>query len=721
MALSRDAFIEKYLDELEGNIGSIKNAVKGLKNDPESQDDLRNLLRSIHSIKGSSKMLKFDCIEAIVHGLEGVFRGVAEGRYDVSPRMIQLGFLTVDYLQNGKEKIRIQKSDELPVADLFEVFERARANEPFSLDHLRPEAAEPVEPKSFETDIPPEFRLSVSDKIQVRLSRMETIIRKFNNLMIRQFRMKKEYDEIRDLESHFKEMLGKFSGDNGQIPMGHDFLDRIRQLRKGFDADLRMLERSAQEIREEIYSLRMLPLDLVLQPVKEMVADMAESLGKEIELTVSGGDIRLDKLVLEKIHDPIIHLVRNGVDHGLEKPLQRTARGKPRAGQLTIACSRETEQVVIRIADDGRGIDYEKIREKSMAMHPMQAEEIRVMDRDALNAFIFSSGFSTLSRVGELSGRGVGLDLVRYNIEKVKGKITLSNPPEGGSEFLLTLPHSIATVEGFFIGAGKSDLFVPANFISEIMLIHPKDIFTMLNRRSIRRREKVVPIYRLSGILERTLTDAEIEKGPEEYRSLMIIDSLGETVAVEVDRVVEYASLVHKPLPENLSDLKLVQGIVFDKNFRIIPILHIPEILTRLKRMREMESKKRFSMESREYKKILLVEDSDSAREIVRSVLALENYNVVTAADGIEGLERLREHRIHLIITDIKMPRMDGLTFVENIRRESGYESTPLIVITSVDDPEIRAQFYQKGANAYILKSEFDRGNLIQEVRTLIG
>ncbi len=734
MAFDRDDFIDNYLDELQENTETIDRSILALKKDPDNDDALTTLLRALHTIKGSSRMLKFDHVEKIVHGLENVFKGVKEKRYEIEKALIQLVFITTDYLKSGADKIRSERDDSMPIAPLLAVFEKAYANEPYSVDGLRPAEPVPAEGPPAEGQAPeraeagagegPEVRVSDYETIRVKISKMDRIIKQFNNLIIKQFQFKKENDLLQELEGRFKVLTtagGSAPGNGGGkdpelTRKENECLKLIQQIRKNFSTGITLLERSAFEVQEEVYSLRMLPLDLILAPLAKMVEVMAMGLEKEVEFTVSGGDIMLDKIILEKLNDPIIHILRNALDHGIESPMDRTAKSKPPAGRISVDCHLESGNIIIRVADDGKGIDYERIRRKSIALHPMQEEEILSMDDAALNAFIFTSGFSTNEKVKEISGRGVGLDIVRYNVEQIKGKITLTSERDRGSAFILTLPLSLATVEGFFVFAGGEKFLIPANFVKEISIVKREQRLDLLNRNAIKLHDKIIPIYRLATILGKSTEEREGDK-----LFVVVVESLGEMIGMVVDGVLQYASLIYKPLPRNLSKLKLMQGIVFDESYNIITILYIPEVMKRFKRTRSIEGRKKFSADRREYKKILVVDDSYSAREIQRSILELENYNVVTAGDGIEGLEALKTDHFHLIITDIKMPRMDGLTFVENLRQDEAYQKTPVIVISSVDDPETKQAFFGRGADAFIVKSEFDRGNLIQEVRGLIG
>ncbi len=719
----RDEFIDNYLDELNENIERLDGAVLTLKKDPENEDALNLLLRALHTVKGSSRMLKFNHVEAVVHGLENVFKGIREKRYALSRPLIQLVFISTDHLRSAAGKIRAEKDDDLPGGGLLAVYEKVCASEPFSLEGLRP-AVEPRQPVGSDSTAGSGTsrngsRIVQYETIRVKLSRMERIISQFNTLVLNQFQLKKEWGAIDELETEFRELMAADPGQAGtpaHRKQQTGCLKRIRGIRKNFTSAIDLLERSTLAVQDEIYSLRMLPMSLILSPLEKMVAELSLSLDKEIDFSINGGDLLLDKLVLEKLNDPLIHLVRNAIDHGLESPDSRRRKGKPAAGTLRIDCCSEGGNIIVRLTDDGRGINYGKIREKAMAQNPLQADEIRAMEPAALNSFIFSPSFSTTDAVRDLSGRGMGLDIVRHNIEQVKGRITLESMPDAGTTFILSLPLSLATVEGFFVSAGGEKFLIPSNFIHEIAIVDESQRMTILDRWAVKLHGKVVPVYPLAAVLDRSW-----EEEPGDRIFVVVVESMGEMVGIRVDAVVQFASLIYKPLPRGLSGLGLLQGIVFDDNYNIVSILYIPEVMRRFKSIRDIETRRKFSADRREYKRVLVVDDSYSAREIQRSILELENYTVETAADGIEGLDRLKEQRFHLIITDIKMPRMDGLTFVENLRRDDGNRGTPVIVVSSVDDPDTRRQFMEKGANGFIVKSEFDRGNLIQEVKALIG
>ncbi len=742
MAINREAFIANYLEELADNLSVVDSGILVLKKDPENDEELTRLLRSLHTIKGSSRMLKFSTVEKIAHGIENVFKGVKEERYPVSTELIQLVFITTDTIRNAAEVIRVSGDDTLEIHSLLNAYDYAYAGEPYDVQALRSEygkkevfsavpppeetggsgGSEPEEAAPSRRPLPSSSDEGEGeyDTIRIQVSRIDKIVKLLNNLIIRQFQLRKENEVLAGMERSLQTLGSSGAGHKGSSLFSEEMtslMENLQVLKKSFQEELPQIERNIFDLQEEILSLRMLPLELILGSLGKMVEETAIITGKEISYSTRGTELKLDKFILERLHDPVIHIVRNSVDHGIETPEERKAAGKEAEGRLEIACSSEGGNIVIRIRDDGRGLDYEKIRRRAMEMEPLRREEIEEMDDTALNSYLFRSGFSTKDEITDLSGRGVGLDIVRYNIEKMKGKISLSSKKGEGTEFKLSLPLSLATVNGFFIKSAGEKFLIPAAFVREIVIVHSGEELDLLNRKGYKLRDLIVPLYPLSSIIE----GHESDQAPKNKSFVVIVESMGEVVGIVVDAVIQYNSLIYKPVPKNLASLKSIQGIVFDENYNIINILFIPEIITRFKRIRGIDTRRRFSSGTREYKKVLVVDDSFSTREIEKSILELEHYDVFTAVDGIDGLEKLKEQRFSLIITDIHMPRMDGLTFLENLRKDERYATTPVIVISSDENQAGQSRFREAGADRFIIKSDFDRGNLLKEVKELIG
>ncbi len=706
--MKREAFIGQYLDELGDNIRNLDDAVIALKRDPENEEELNRALRILHTIKGSSRMLQFGNMEKLAHGLESVLKGVREKRYSIGQSIVQLVFATSGKAQEGMRRIRESGSDEMDISALLDCYAKAYANEPFTLKESAEDRIESKPPQEKKSARPEKKEAAPTDYQSVRVSteRIDDIIKRLDNLIINQFQFKKHYEQIRNIEEGLKESADK----SGIVP-----IKEFQKLRKSFAEQLGIVERDTFALQEMIIGLRMFPLNMILGAIPKMVEEMAMAMGKKIRLEIRGGDIRIDKAVLEAINDPIVHLVRNAVDHAIETPDERKAAGKSEEGFIEIACRGESGSIALAISDDGRGINYAIIRDRALELFPSRKHEISEMQDEELVSFLFVSGFSTSKRITEISGRGVGLNIVKFNIERVKGKVSLESVPGKGTVFTLRLPLTLATIEGYFVKSENQTFFVPGHFIREVLLIHREDMLRVMNRDSIKLRDRIIPLLSLQVLIGKSDTSSH----PRTFA--MVVESLGSVIAISIDSVMEYTTLIFKSLPKNLAGLSCIQGIVFDEDYNIVSILHVPALVERSKRLTDIDLKSRRSEARKSDFSILVIDDSKNSREIQKSILESAGYTVMMAEDGIEGLELLRNRQFHLVLTDLPMPRMDGYTLIENMKRDRSLKEIPVIVVSGYDDADSANRALNLGAEKFIVKSSFDRIHLIDAVDKLLA
>lgn len=735
MSIQRAAFIDKYLEELQENIQILDKGIIALKKDPENEEELVTLLRALHTIKGSSRMLKFMQVENISHSLENIFKGVKDKRFSISKQLIQLVFICTDFLRYAVEQIRTTKDDAMNIEALVAEMKKAESNEPYSLSEIhvpqRETKNEASEDSSSSVQNDQKAKSATSSQneeplatgnyetIRVKISHIDKIIRSLNNLIVKQFQLKKEYEQINELENSltaFTLMKQSQSEPNSEYKQKAEALVKdIQKIKKNFLERITLIETNTFELQEGIIALRMLPLELILGSLEKMVEENSMSIGKDVDLTIIGKEVKLDKVILEKVNDPVIHLVRNAMDHGIESPAEREKKGKPRSGKIQIRCYSESQNIVIEISDDGQGLNYDAIRKKAIENGLASEEETSRMTEVELQNFIFMPGFSTKKDVSTISGRGIGMNIVKHNIDKIKGKISIHSEKDKGSIVKLALPLSLATVEGFFVVSSGKKFLIPSNFVREIIILKKEEKIHLLNSEVLKLRDKIIPLYKLS-----TALNLESEK-EEDLSFVVIVESDGEIIGMVVESVIEHSSMIFKPMPKNLHRLNLIQGIVFDESFNIINILYVNGIVQKCKGFSNMDTRKRFVKDNRKYKNILLVDDSINTREILKSILEVEDFNITEASDGIDGLAKAKDKTYHLIISDLNMPRMDGFTFIENLRREEKYKDVPVLVISSMENEEYKNKVKHLNISGMIIKGDFDRNNLMSLVRNLIG
>ncbi|MCQ2981859.1 MAG: response regulator [Treponemataceae bacterium] len=690
MAFSADAFTESFIEETNEHLDTITNGIIALKKDPKDSEPQALILRELHTIKGTSRMLGFPVIERLSHGLEDVFKGIREKQYELSDRIVALSFATCDEIKRAIRQIRAQANDSINVESICGILQKASSGMFFSMDELEPAENDGVEAGNGEED----DSLENITSIRIDISRINDIIRSFDNLIINQFRFKNQLEEFE------KKLQAQESG-------------AITELPKQLKEDMLLTENAIFDTQHELLDLRMLPLAMVLTPLRHEIEQEALTLSKNIDFDIPASSFMLDKAILEKLKEILLHLVRNSIDHGIETVEERVAAGKSPNGKISVSSQQIANHIVITIHDDGRGIQYEKIRQKAQSLFPEQKATIAALSEKELQQYLFMSGFSTSAKPTALSGRGVGLDVVRTAMEAVKGQIHIKTAPGQGTTFELTIPLSLATQQGLFVYTGNLKLMIPSHYIVEVLDCDPAGFTLMQGQSYVHLHEELIPVYYLSSITG-TAKD-------EHATSLIVVEYLETQIAIIVDSISQYENVVVNPLPPILGGLQALQGVVYDENYAIIPILNIPDIIRRLKGLLAYDLKKYQSRNINKTHTVLIVDDSVTTRQIEQSIFETAGYKVETAEDGIIALDLLKVKKIDCIVTDIKMPRMDGLVFLSNVRRLEEHASTPVIVVSGVYDPETKEQFINQGAQAFIVKSEFQRGNLLQAAKELLG
>ncbi len=738
MVISKSKFINKYLDELRENIQTLENGIISLKKNSDDAEEINSVLRALHTIKGSSRMMNFPDMEKISHALENVIKGLKEKRFSASNYLVQWIFISCDVMKIIGNQIQDKEDDAfLLTGKLTEICDKICANEPYDIDSFKKELdsegsqnqkitqndkgseeqKSPVNPTQQQSVRALNVNPLGESTIRINVDQIDNIIQLSNTLTIKQLHLRKNYDMINSIEEQAQELINQYSQNPEEYSIkAKEFLKEVKKIKIDFQDYASEIENNIVDLQENIVNLRMLPIEIILGSLPKMVEETAIKLSKEIDLKISKMNIKLDKVILEKINDPIIHLIRNSIDHGIESPDERERKGKSRTGTIEINCYSEGGHIIIQLKDDGRGFDYDKIRQKAIESFPMQEEEIKNSKDSELIPFLFKPNFSTKDDVTELSGRGIGLDIVKLNIEKVKGKILLDSEKDKGTCFTFVLPHSLATIDGLLVLSAGKKFLIPSNFIRETFLINPVDKVNFLNKEMYKLRETLIPLYGLSSLLQLPVEEEESSD------FVVVIGSLKDNIGIKVNLIIGYYdSLVSKPLPKNLQKLNYLQGVVFDENYNLISILHITSLIEKFKLLKDIDIKKRVVEIKHENKTILVLDDSINTLEIEKSMLELEDYKVITASDGIDGLEKLRQQKVNLIISDINMPRMDGFTFIENIKKDNDYKNIPVIIISTFNNEEYKQRVNTLGIDEYIIKSSFNQNNLINAVQKLIG
>ncbi len=697
MAKISSDIIESFLEETSELLEQSKKDVMSLKHSQNDEATLQNLLRALHTIKGNSRMLGFLTIEKLSHALEDIYKGVKDGQVKNSDRLVKLVFAVADKIQDCVKSIKKKGVDENDIEIYLQYCDKLAAGELIDVDLLLSEVNKNAASALEDDDEEDSDNISDIQSIRIKISRVNEIIAAFDTMITREFHLKHQLDELQK----FEERTGS-----------HE----LSKIRKQFESDIYALETSIFSVQEQVFDLRMLPVSIVLKPLENTIALESMNLGKKVTCVIPSSDIAVDKVILEELSDILMHLIRNALDHGIESPAERKKAGKKETGTITISCVRETKHIELRISDDGRGLDYEKIRSKALSLYPERGDEIKNMADRELSQFLFQSGFSTKEKVTELSGRGVGLDVVWANVEKIKGRIKIESEAGKGTSFILYFPLSLSTLQGLFIYSNQDKYLIPSQHIVDIIYRKKSEYITLQNQSYLKLADQLIPCFSLSSLF------AE-QKGVvhQDADSILIAEYMEQRIGIIVDQVQQYVSLVVKPLPAAFKNFSILQGIVFDEHYDIVPILHVPDILKKFKSLRGYDIKKYEAATKKRTIRILAVDDSATTRTIEQSILESAGFSVDSAVDGIDALEKAKAKQYDLIMTDKDMPRMTGLVLLDNLRRMEQYASVPVLVVSADQSPKVLEEFKALGVNAIISKADFERSRLIGTIKELLG
>jgi chemotaxis protein histidine kinase CheA len=490
---------------------------------------------------------------------------------------------------------------------------------------------------------------------------------------------------------------------------------KLGSLAKNYALDVGNTIRSAYD---SVISLRMLPLSTALDAYPRFVFTIASELGKQVQIKIEGSENEIDKNLIESLSEVFLHMIRNSIDHGFEMPEERRVAGKSEAGLLTIRCGRESGHMKVTITDDGKGIDTERIRIKIVEKGLISKEAAAELGEEELINYIFQSGFSTAEKISNVSGRGVGMDTVRNNIERMRGSIAVQTKAGEGTVFTISVPLSLAALMGFPISSGSMKFIIPAVFVDTVMLINTKDIITIVDRPGIKYNGRIIKLFYLHHILKINIDE---KKGDSDSVFVAIVQAYEETVALAVSQISSMRQVILKTLPSFKEKMEVISGIVLSEDYEMVPALHIPTVIKMARRTKTIDMKKRHVDYERMRKSILVADDSRPSREILRDILEAEGYKVDTAADGSEALAAAKNTHYDLICSDVTMPHMDGFMLTQNIRKNDRLKDIPVIIISSKGDEKDQNKAAQFGANRYIIKTSFNDHLLTAAIRELIG
>ena len=510
------------------------------------------------------------------------------------------------------------------------------------------------------------------------------------------------------------------------LEWNHDFLKeleaRFRAEAKSAERDTRALGSMVNNLLDDMKKVLMFPFSALLEILPKTVRDLSRDSGKKIELAIDGEEIEIDRRILEEMKDPVLHLVRNCIDHGIEPPAERKAKGKPERGAITVAVSPRDDKVELIVADDGRGIPLAAVRAALQKLGTLPREKLEELDDRELVSYIFQSGITTSSIITEISGRGLGLAIVREKVEKLGGTVAVETVPETGTTFRIVLPLTVATFRGLLVRLGEPLFVLPTMHVERVMRLPREAIKTVENRETISLEGKAVSLSRLTDVLGLPPTQGAADFS--ELLPMVVLTAGGTRIAFLVDEVVGEQEVLLKGFGRQLARVRNVAGATVLGNGRVAPILNVADLLKSAAKfsasasghdneagVRERPSQKRT---------VMVAEDSITTRTLLKNILETAGYEVMTAVDGADALTKLKSGAFDIVVSDVDMPRMNGFELTTRIRGDKNLGELPVILVTALASREDQERGIDAGANAYIVKSRFDQDNLLEVIERLI-
>ncbi|MBV8715807.1 MAG: response regulator [Chloroflexi bacterium] len=728
------------------------------------------LARSLHGLKGAARAVDASAIEQVVHAAEGatlatsgaerpttawfeamrvaleVLPGLHAGTPVDTERVIA-GLAAVSHAPDGEaQPPKAWSAQENPSARASDV-----PKDQTTMGWTRSTVAQPTSASTDRGEVKPAQQLAPTPvaeqgSVRVSLPKLDALLTESGELSVTRLRISERLAELRALQRQLERWqrdwhksrpararmrrLGHRGRESEALLRAAEQADRdvqslvqrTRELVANLAQNASQLGTVSDAIGQQVMAVRLLPAGTMLAPFERLVRDLSRQIGKEARLELIGADTELDRRILDELRDPLMHMVRNSLDHGLETPAERLQAGKLAQGSLKLAATQRGDRVQITIEDDGRGLDIEAIRATAVRRNLVTPEKAESMDSPALIDLIFHPGFSTRSAVSEISGRGVGMDVVREHVSRLGGAIAVQTTFGKGTKFTISVPLTLATTRVLLVEDGGQTYAVPSSSVERTGRIRASELRKVEGRLAVHIDGEVVPVVELAAVLRRPRTDS---LWANDWRPFFILRGDDRPVALLTDQLVDETELVVKGLGAPLKRVRHVSGAAVLGTGAVVVILNAadvsrsslgsteaaPRVAGPVVREPEAEAPK---------KRVLVVDDSVMTRTLERTILESAGYSVVVATDGAHALELLGETPVDAIVSDVEMPRMTGLELTAALRQDERWRHLPVVLVTSLDSPEHVERGAAVGADGYIVKGRFDQNDLLQAIGRLV-
>ncbi|MHB8520993.1 MAG: hybrid sensor histidine kinase/response regulator [Limisphaerales bacterium] len=764
--LANFSMMELFRVEAETQIALLSEGLLALESDPGATESMEALMRAAHSLKGAARIVGLEVVVKLAHAMEDCFVAAQEGQCVLQPDQI-------DTLLRGVDRLKAIAG--LPEADVTSwSTEKGPELEQLTTDIAgiksgRPSAtkAEPATPSpapavavvslsaaaSPPTQPGPATAILKSDGsgkgvspapemgdrvVRVGAENLNRLMELAAESLVEARRLKPFADSLlklkvaqKQMEASLSQLRHDFDGVDadervashlraveGKAGVSRQMLnDRLEE----FEGFLRRTSSLSDRLYQEVIASRMRPFGDGVAGFPRLVRDLARSLGKKVKFTILGKKTEVDRDILEKLESPLNHILRNALDHGLEPPAERRQKGKTEEGHLKLEARHAAGMLYITVSDDGRGVDVARLREKVVAQGMVSAESAANLSEAELFEFLFLPGFSTAERVTEISGRGVGLDVVQNMVQQVGGSVRMISPAGHGATFHLQLPITRSVIRALIVEIAGEPYAFPLPRIDRALKVNAGDLHYVEGRPYVSLDGKNVGLVPAFQVLE-------LDQAPPrtELLSILVVSDRTNQYGLEIDRFLGERDLVVRPLDARFGKVPDVSSSSMLEDGSPILIIDVEDLVRSIESLLSggrLAKARRDGQKTpaRAKKHILVTDDSITVRELQRQLLTGQGYEVDTAVDGMEGWNAVRLGHYDLVISDVDMPRMTGIDFVKRIKSDERLKHLPVMIVSYKDREEDRLRGMEAGANYYLTKSSFQDDTFLNAVVDLIG
>lgn len=765
MDKSDENFLQKLLAtfkiEAEEHLSNITSGLVDLGKETSDETQIKlieTLFREVHSFKGAANAVNKKEIVMVCQTLEDVFAKLKRKEILADSEFFNVLHGTTSLLSklNSLMDSEISNADNINIGKIVESLKEliSGSKEISEQEELKAENSKNIMiPKSEINQSTAIEKHMFSDTIRISTSDLDILLLQIEemlfaklsayqrleeikgiNLMHDQWEKKwlQIFPEIRKIQlineeknkQTYTETEIKFSKFIDQLDWSHNQIElidkKLKTLEKTVKNDGYVLSGMVDDLLKDMKKILLQPFSLFLEVIRKLIRDVQYDEGRDIDLIIHGDDVQIDKRILEEMKDPLVHLIRNCIDHGIEKPAERLKKGKPPKGKISIDVSQKsTNEVEILISDDGAGFNLEKIKSSAVKLGVLSQTDSENMSDTEIISLTFLSGISSSPIITHTSGRGLGLAIVLEKVEKLTGNISVESLPDVGTTFKIRLPLTLAAFRGIIVRLNEQHFVIPTINIERVLRTNIEQIKTVKNKETIEFEERAVSLVRLKDVLElpQTLTDYSIRKVP-----IVVLSLAQKRIAFQVDEILNEQEVLIKNYGGQLSRVRNFLGATILGSGKVVPIINVSDLFksaVRFGRTEPITIMKTINDDVK-LKKVLVVEDSITSRTLLKNILISAGYNVETAVDGIDGFTKLCMDEFDIVVSDVDMPKMNGFDLTAKIRNDKKYSNIPVVLVTSLESNEHKEHGIDVGANAYIVKSSFDQGNLLEIIRRLV-